>query len=419
MSDAARVGAIVDAAVEAARPALSGRRVALGVSGGIAAYKAAELARLLVRAGAELRVVMTHAAAEFVGPLTFESLSGRPVTRSLFEVGGEAIGHIELADWAELLLIAPATANLLARLAQGLADDVLTTVALACRAPLLVAPAMNVNMWQHPATQQNLKTLLERGVRRVGPDEGDLACGWVGAGRMAEPLEILAAARDLLGPRALFGERVLVTAGPTHEAIDPVRFISNRSTGKMGFAIAAEAAAQGASVTLIAGPTAQPTPAGVTRIDVVSAAELRAAVLARCDEATLVVMAAAVADERPAAPAAQKLKKTGTPRALTLQPTEDVLAELGARAYTNARPILVGFAAETEHVLEHAAQKLERKRCDLIVANDVSQADAGFATDTNRVLLLRRGAPPEPLPLLDKRQVAGRILAAAKGLPRG
>jgi phosphopantothenoylcysteine decarboxylase/phosphopantothenate--cysteine ligase len=415
------LGALVDAAVQASKPALSGRRILLGVSGGIAAYKAAELARLFIRAGADVRVVMSHAATELIGPLTFQSLTGHTVTTSLFEAAptegsGSTIGHIELADWAELFVIAPATANVIARLVHGLADDVLTTIVLACRAPLLVAPAMNVNMWRHEATQANVAALVKRGVHKVGPDEGDLACGWVGAGRMAEPLDLLEAAANVLGPRAMVDEHVLVTAGPTHEPIDPVRYIGNRSTGKMGFSIAAEAAARGAKVTLVAGPTPLPTPPGVDRVDVVTAADLREAVLARCEDASLIVMAAAVADERPATPAAHKLKKSGAASSLALAPTADVLAELGTRTWKGKRPTLVGFAAETQDLVANATAKLERKRCDLVVANDVSASDAGFGTDSNRVVLVRRGAPPEALPLLDKRQVAGRILDAVKGL---
>ena len=420
MSEVVTVSSLVQAAVDAARPALAGRRVLLGVSGGIAAYKAAELLRLFVRAGAEVRVTMTRAATEFIAPLTFQSLSGRPVTHTLFDLHAAAtIGHIEIADWAELFVVAPATADLLARLAHGQADEVVATIALACRAPLLVAPAMNINMWQHAATQANLALLVARGVRTVGPDAGDLACGWVGQGRMAEPLEILEAASRVLSPRALVGEHVLVTAGPTHEAIDPVRYISNRSTGKMGYAVAAEAAARGAKVTLVSGPTNLAVPPGVTRADVVTAAEMRSAVLAGCDDATIIVMAAAVADETPAQVATQKVKKRAEATTLALAPTADILAELGSRTWKGRRPLLVGFAAETEDVVAHATEKLARKRCDLLIANDVSAPDAGFATETNRVIFVRPGVAAEVLPLLGKREVAVRILDAAQGLRRG
>jgi phosphopantothenoylcysteine decarboxylase/phosphopantothenate--cysteine ligase len=414
------VVAQIDALIEAARPALHGRRVLLGVSGGIAAYKAAELTRLFVRAGAEVRVVMTHAAKEFITPLTLQSLSTHPVVDALFDLHAEAnIGHIEVADWAELFVIAPATAHVIGRLAHGLADDALTTIALATRAPLLVAPAMNVNMWQHAATQANMATLEGRGAATCGPDLGDLACGWVGAGRMAEPLDILAAAAAHLVPRSLAGKRVLVAAGPTREAIDPVRYISNRSTGKMGYAVAAEAAARGAEVVLVSGPTALATPPGVGRVDVVTAEQMRNAVLERVEGVAIVVMAAAVADERPTAPATRKLKKTGAASTLALEPTSDILAELGARKWSGARPTLVGFAAETEQLVAHAQTKLDGKHCDLIVANDVGADGAGFEVDTNRVTLVGRDSAPDALPLLTKQEVARRILDAAEGMHRG
>ena len=416
MTATADVTAIVEQAVVRARPALNGRRIVVGVAGGIAAYKAAELVRLLVRAGAQVRVVMTKAATEFIGPLTLQSLSSRPVVQSLFELHAEAnIGHIDVADWAELLVVAPATADVLARLAHGRADDVLTTIALACRAPLLLAPSMNVNMWNHAATRANVDALLSRGALSAGPGAGELACGWVGDGRMAEPLDILAAAVDALGSRSLAGREVLVSAGPTHESIDPVRYIGNRSTGKMGYAVAAEAAARGANVTLVSGPTSLGTPPGVTRIDVTTAAQLRDAMLARCDSADIVVMAAAVADERPAHVAAQKLKKTGAPQPLELEATVDVLAELGARTYPARRPTLVGFAAETERVVENADGKRTKKRVDLVVANDVSAGDAGFGTDDNRVVLVS-AAGADSLPLLTKAEVAARIWDAVEKL---
>jgi len=393
---------------------LSGRRIVVGVAGGIAAYKAAELVRALVKAGAEVRVVMTEAAQKFITPLTLQALSQHPVATDTFDLTQEAtIGHIQLADAAELLVIAPATADVIARLAHGMANDLLTTVALACRAPLLLAPAMNVNMWRHPATQANLRVLVERGAHTVGPDAGELACGWVGEGRMIEAADIAAACAELLGPRDWAGRRVVVTAGPTYEPIDPVRFVGNRSTGKMGFAIAARAARRGAEVTLIAGPTALPTPAGVTRIDVATALEMRAATLQHVDGSAMVVMTAAVADYRPAAESPQKLKKEalGDAPALTLTKNPDILAELKGRA-----PVVVGFAAETEDVERHAAEKLQRKGCDLIVANDVSEEGSGFGTDTNRVVLLARDGSVERLPRLAKDEVADRILDRARAL---
>jgi phosphopantothenoylcysteine decarboxylase/phosphopantothenate--cysteine ligase len=343
-----------------------------------------------------------------------QALSQHPVATDTFDLTHEAtIGHIQLADSAELLVIAPATADVIARLAHGLANDLLTTVALACRAPLLLAPAMNVNMWRHPATQENLKTLVGRGVHTVGPDAGELACGWIGEGRLIEPAEIAAACGKLLGGRDWSGRRVVVTAGPTFEPIDPVRFIGNRSTGKMGFAIAARAARRGAEVTLIAGPTSLPTPAGVRRVDVETARQMRQATLDAVEGAAMVVMTAAVADYRPSVEAPEKLKKAelGDAPSVALTKNPDILAELKGRA-----PVVVGFAAETEDVERHAAEKLRQKGCDLIVANDVSEAGSGFGTDTNRVVLLARDGSIERLPLLNKDEVAERILDRARAL---
>jgi phosphopantothenoylcysteine decarboxylase / phosphopantothenate---cysteine ligase len=398
---------------------LASRRILVGVTGGIAAYKAAELVRLLVKAGAEVRVVMTPAATRFITPLTMQALSSHPVATDTFDLGQEAtIGHIELADWAELLVVAPASADAIARLALGLANDLLTTIALACKAPLLVAPAMNVNMWSHVALQQNLQTLQARGALTVGPGVGELACGWVGSGRIAEPVEIERACVLALGPRDWQGLPVVVTAGPTHEAIDPVRFLGNRSSGKMGFAVARAAARRGAEVTLVAGPTALDTPPGARRVDVESARELRAAVLEHVEGAAAVVMAAAVADYRPRAAATGKLKKAalgGTP-ALELELNPDILAELGARAFAGRRPVLVGFAAETADVERHAVEKLCAKRCDLMVANDVGEPGSGFGTETNRVILVGADGTVERLPLLTKAEVAERILDRARAL---
>jgi phosphopantothenoylcysteine decarboxylase/phosphopantothenate--cysteine ligase len=413
---------------------LASKHIVLGIGGGIAAYKAAELVRLLVKAGAVVDVVMTRAAQQFITPLTLQALSGRPVATELFDLVQESeIGHIALADRAELLLIAPATADLVARLALGLGDDLLTTLALACRAPLLLAPAMNVNMWQHPSVQDNLARLVQRGAHVVGPAAGELACGWIGTGRLVEPVEIVATARAVLAApaaqaapeprRDLAGVRLLVTAGPTHEALDPVRFLGNRSSGKMGFALAERAARRGAEVTLVAGPVALPTPPGVRRIDVESAADMAEAVLPRSrpdhDEAAdVIVMAAAVADFRPAAAAPRKLKKStlGEQPRIELVPTVDILAELG-RSRTDRRPLLVGFAAETNDVIGYASRKLREKRCDLIVANDVAEPGSGFGTETNRVTLLEKPAGPDEtrpeiseLPQRPKGEVADRIL---------
>ncbi|HUS67955.1 MAG TPA: bifunctional phosphopantothenoylcysteine decarboxylase/phosphopantothenate--cysteine ligase CoaBC [Kofleriaceae bacterium] len=400
--------------------ALSGRRIVLGISGGIAAYKSAELTRLLVKAGAQVRVVMTDAATKFITPLTLQALSQHPVSTNTFDLQMEAtIGHIELADTAELLVIAPATADVLARLAQGMANDLLTTVALACTAPLVLAPAMNVNMWNHPATQENLATLGKRGAQVVGPGAGELACGWVGSGRMSEPAEIVEACVRALGHgRDWAGQRVLVTAGPTWEAIDPVRFLANRSTGKMGFAIARAAARRGAEVVLVAGPTALPTPPGVDRVDVESAREMREAVLARVDGQSLVVMTAAVADYRPKTVAKKKLKKEklGAAPSIDLEANPDILAELPGRTYRFRPPIIVGFAAETDDVEKRAVDKRRKKGCDLLVANDVTEPGSGFGTDTNRVLLVAADGAVERLPLLDKDAVADQILDRARAL---
>ena len=403
---------------------LRGRRIVVGVSGGIAAYKVPDLVRLLVRAGASVHVVMTQAAQQFVTPLTLQTVSGHPVATDLFDRQHESpdseIGHIALADRADLLLIAPATADLLSRLSLGLANDLLTTLALACRAPLLLAPAMNVNMWQHAAVQEHVARLQQRGAKLCGPDAGELACGWIGPGRMSEPSVIVDAAAALLRQTgSLAGRRILISAGPTYEAIDPVRFVGNRSSGKMGFALAAEAARRGAHVILAAGPVALPTPAGVQRVDYESAAQLADIVLSALDRQDLdgIVMTAAVADFRPSQVAAQKLKKRtlGDRLTIELEPTLDILAELGRRRGSDPRPLLVGFAAETTDVIAYAKDKLARKRCDVIVANDVSEAGSGFGSDHNRVTLLQRSLESgsdvlvDALPLLPKTQVAAAI----------
>ena len=385
-------------------------RVLLGVSGGIAAYKACELVRLLSQRGHELRVVATRNALEFVSALTLQTLSGAPVRSELLAAEAESeISHIALADWAEVLVIAPATANVLAKLAQGLADDLLTTVALATRAPLVVAPAMNVNMYRHPATQANLDLLAKRGARIVGPGTGDLACGWVGEGRLVELESIAAVAEACVTEPTLRGQVVLVSAGPTAEPIDPVRVITNRSSGRMGFALAEEAARRGAEVTLVAGPSSLPTPHGVARIDVQTALEMRGAVLKALERATIVVLAAAVADYAPVRAEQKKLKREKAD-ALTLELVRnpDILAEVVKRRGTR---IVVGFAAETDHVLENARAKLARKGCDLIVANDVSRSDIGFDVDRNEVAILGPGPGDlREVPAGPKSEVAARIL---------
>ena len=360
--------------------------VLLAVCGGIAAYKACEALRGLQKAGCEVRVTMTADAERFVGATAFEALSGAPVATSLYECPGSAIPHIELAEWADAAVVVPATANVMAKMACGIADDCLTTTLLACACPVLVAPGMNVHMWQNPATQANAATLRGRGVSFVGPDSGRLACGDVGEGKLAGVDEIVAAALALLGPRDLEGLRLLVNAGPTHEAIDPVRYIANRSTGKMGYAIAAAAARRGAGVTLVSGPTSLRTPAGVRRIDVESAAQMHDAMLTAFDDADVAICSAAVADYTPVAPADHKLKKSREHLdAIELTETADILADL---CCCKGSRVVVGFAAETDDLLAHAREKLERKGADLIVANDVSRPESTFGADTNRVALV-------------------------------
>jgi len=391
---------------------MDGRRVLLAVSGGIAAYKVPELVRSLRRAGHRVRCALTREAGHFVAPLTLQTLAGEAVRSELFDASAEGeIDHIALADWAEGVVVAPATAHLLARMAGGLADDLVTTLLLATRAPVLVAPAMNVNMWRHPATQTNVSLLRERGVRFVGPAVGALACGWEGEGRMAEPAEIHGALELLLGPQSLLGERVVVTAGGTRERIDTVRALVNRSSGKMGFAIAEEAARRGAETVLISGPVPLATPPGVRRVDVESALEMQGAVRAELPAAGIVVMAAAVADFRPAHPAERKIKKEdlgeGAGLTLELVANPDILREISTE---RGRRVVVGFAAESHDVVEAARRKLARKGCDLIVANDVSRSDAGFESDQNAVWFVWPGGDVEELPLLNKAEVACRLL---------
>ncbi len=387
-------------------PVLAGARVLLGVSGGIAAYKAADLVRRLREAGAEVRVVLTESAARFVTALTFQALSGQPVRSSLWDEAAEAaMGHIELARWADEILVAPASADVLARLAHGQANDLLTTVVLASTAPLSVAPAMNHQMWTHAATRANVETLRARGVRVFGPASGAQACGETGEGRLLEPLDLIAELAAARGPRPLAGLRVLVSAGPTFEDIDPVRFIGNRSSGRMGFAIAEAAVAFGAEVELVAGPVALPTPTGVRRRDVRSAREMREAVLTAVPSSDIFVSAAAVGDYRPAEPSALKLKKTGASRALELVQNPNILAEVGRLA---PRPLLVGFAAETDDLELHARDKLERKGLDLIAANRVGE-NLGFECAENALLLLWPGGREE-LAQADKRVLARALL---------
>jgi phosphopantothenoylcysteine decarboxylase/phosphopantothenate--cysteine ligase len=386
--------------------------IALGVTGGIGAYKAVEVARRLQKRGHEVVAVMTHSATRFVGPVTFEAITRRRVITDQFEGGMNAdIEHIALASTIDLLLIAPATANIIGKLANGIADDFLSTLYTATRAPLLLAPAMNTQMFEHEAIRKNLDTLAARGARFVEPGEGYLACGWIGKGRLAEPDEIVAAADAILRPEGpLRGQRVLVTAGPTYEDLDPVRYIGNRSSGRMGYAIAAEAARRGADVTLVTGPTTIETPAVREVVNVRGAADMHQAVMSRAEDMDVVVMAAAVADYAPAERAGQKVAKEGDTLTLVLRKTPDILGELGQRRVAKGGgPLLIGFAAETEDVVTHAAAKRERKHADLIVANDVSRPDAGFDVDTNAVTIVGP-AGADVLPLQSKSRVAAEIL---------
>ena len=369
---------------------LAQKRILLGISGGIAAYKSADLVRRLKERGADVRVVMTAGAREFVQPLTYQALSGNPVHTDLLDPAAEAaMGHIELAKWAELILIAPASAQVLAKLACGMADDLLTTLCLASEAPLAVAPAMNQAMWRNAATAANAQTLAGRGVLFWGPAAGSQACGDVGPGRMLEPDALAAEAESLFRPqRSLAGKKVAITAGPTREALDPVRYLSNHSSGKMGFALAAAAQRAGAEVTLIAGPVQLTTPPGVKRIDVTGALDMRDAAERAADLCDIFIAAAAVADFRPAEISAQKIKKKdGSERdSLALVKNPDIVAGIAGRS--QRRPFTVGFAAETEKVVEHAQAKLARKKLDLIIANDVTAADSGFNSDRNTVTVI-------------------------------
>ena len=391
-----------------------GKRIVLGVTGGIAAYKAATVCSRLVQAGALVDVVMTEAAQKFISQLTFQALTHRPIYTDMFHIpDGENIPHIVLADSADLLLIAPATANTIGKVANGLADNLLSAIALATPAPKLMAPAMETDMWRHPATQRNVATLKGWGIEFIGPAAGRLASGAMGEGRLVEPDEIVAAAQMILARQGdLAGRTVVVTAGGTREAIDPVRFVSNHSSGKMGYAVAEAARDRGAQVTLITSANL-PAPFGMAVVRVDSAQEMLDAVLTATDQATALIMAAAVADFRPLTVAEQKIKKRGDTEGLVLELVRnpDILAEVAARKATGTGPeITVGFAAETHDLLANAQEKLKRKRLDLIVANDVTATDAGFAVDTNRVTLLGTDGSIEETPLMTKREVAETIL---------
>ena len=395
--------------------------IALGVTGGIGAYKAVEVVRGLQKRGHDVVAVMTETATKFVGPITFEAITRRRVITNQFEPGVNAdIEHIALASTIDLLLVAPATANLIGKFANGIADDFLSTLYTATRAPVLLAPAMNTNMFAHEAVRHNIQTLAARGVRFVDPGEGYLACGWIGKGRLAEPDDIVAAAEAILRPDGpLRGAKMLVTAGPTYEDFDPVRFVGNRSSGKMGYAVAAEAARRGAHITLVTGPTRLDTPPVAEVVHVRTAVEMHHAVMARAGAMDVIIMAAAVADYTPVRRADQKVQKSGDTLTLVLQKTPDILADLGLRRLSSAKgPVLVGFAAETENVVTRASEKRAKKHVDFIVANDVSRDDSGFDVDSNAVTIVGADGA-ETLPLQSKSRVAVIILDRVEKLLSG
>jgi phosphopantothenoylcysteine decarboxylase/phosphopantothenate--cysteine ligase len=398
---------------------LNGKKILLGVTGGIAAYKAVELMREFIKGGAEVKVIMTANATKFVTPLTFQTLSGNPVYADMFSLTEEwEIGHISLADYPDLIVIAPATANIIGKVAAGIADDLLSTAVMASRKPVLFCPAMNVNMYQSEAVKANRALLESRGFIVLGSAAGELACGVEGPGRLPDTQDILETAEMILSPKDLTGEHVLVTAGPTQESLDPVRFISNHSSGKMGYALATVATRRGAKVTLISGPTTLPSPCGVNCVRVRSAVDMRQAVFDHLDEATVIIKAAAVADYRPQSVSASKMKKKERSIGLTLERNPDIIAEIGR---IKGKRILVGFAMETENLIENAVAKLHEKNMDLIIANDLCSPGAGFQTDTNIVKIIDSSGDVESLPLMDKKEVANRIfdkLSALRGKVR-
>ncbi len=393
---------------------LKERKIVLGVTGGIAVYKAAELVRELVRRGSKVRVVMTESACKFVTPLTFETLSGNPVYTDLFWTPGSfEIGHISLGEFAELILIAPATANIIGKAAAGLADDLLTTVLLATHAPVLLCPAMNTKMYTNPVVQENIAKLVSRGQTVMQPGYGELACRAEGQGRLARLVDIVEEVESILTTKDLLGEHILITAGPTQEPFDPVRFISNYSSGKMGYALALMARRRGAVVTLVSGPTALPVPWGCEFVPVQTAVEMRDAVMTRLEKVTAVIKAAAVADYRPAVREPGKIKKKDGAMTIDLERNPDIISEI---ALQKGNRILVGFSMESERLVEHARLKLMEKGMDFIVANDVTEPGAGFRGDTNRVRILHREGEEETLPLMNKIDVAGIILDRVKKL---
>ena len=388
---------------------LENKQIVVGVTGGIAAYKAAELVRLLVRAGANVKVAMTRHATEFVAPLTFEALSGNRVITGMFDQEGVFMAHITWAQESDLIVIAPATANFVGKMAHGIADDFLSTLVVASTAPVLVCPAMNNRMYENPVVQQNLEILRNRGIQVMEPAQGALACRSEGKGRLPEPHEIFDNIEALIGPHDFKGKKIMVTAGPTIEPIDPVRFISNRSSGKMGYAIAKVARARGAEVLLVTGPASAQTPNGVSTVRVRTAEEMKDVVMDKAPNFDAVIMAAAVVDYRPKRYHDQKIKKAEDQLSLELERTPDILKELGTSRDKRPR-LVVGFAAETEALIEHAKEKLVQKNLDMIVANDVSRTDAGFEVDTNVVKIIYKDGTIEDLPLMSKEEVAGQLL---------
>jgi len=397
---------------------LAGKEIVLGVCGGIAAYKSAELLRLMVKQGTSVRVMMTRNALEFVGRMTFEALSGKPVCTDLFSAGDDsAIKHIHWAETAQAVVIAPATANMIGKLANGIADDALSTFVLAVTAPVLICPAMNVHMYESASVRRNLAALARDGFQVMAPDAGALACGVTGPGRLPDPSAILDRLTACLTPKDLAGKRVLVTAGPTREPLDPVRFLSNPSSGKMGFAVARAAEHRGADVLLVTGPSSLEDPPGIKTLRVHTAEEMAAAVFEAASGYEVIVKTAAVSDYRPARFLPQKIKKQTDPWTLELEPTADILRELGKRKQNGQ--ILVGFAAETEDLEANAAKKLNAKNLDIIAANRIGDPEAGFESDTNRVTLFCRNAPPEVLPVMEKEAVAHCLLDRVLALIRG
>ncbi len=388
---------------------LKGKKVVLGVTGGIAAYKAAEFVRLLAKEEVDVHVVMTQNAQKFITPLTFQTLSGNPVVSDPFALLENAqIGHIALADLAELVVILPATANMIGKVANGIADDFLSTLVMATKAPVLIVPSMNVNMWENPAVQKNIQTLLERGCHLMEPGEGELACHWYGKGRLPELNEVVEKMEDLLTPKDLKGEKILITGGPTQEPMDPVRFITNRSSGKMGYALAKMARRRGAEVSFISGPTSLSfLRRDIKYVPVRTAEEMRKAVFAHLEGSSVVIKAAAVSDYRPKVISEKKIKKGDLEYTLTLERTKDILEELGKNKEGR---ILVGFAAETEELIAHAKKKLQEKNLDLIVVNDVTQPGAGFGSDTNQVKILSPSGQAKDLPLATKEEISRAIL---------